>query len=205
MEHFPVIISFYTKETPYEKEVENLIASCERFGLEHSIEGVESFGTRELNCTFKPFFLLQKLQELKKPLLWIDADGVVVQKPKWQEAFAADLAVRMHPELADDHRSKVITSTVFIRPTDGAKVLLKLWIKQCQETLLDPNRTDEFWDQTALRDAILKRPSGISVSALPLSYAKIFDHPTDRLLAPEPVIEHFQASRRFKKSISLGS
>ena len=202
MKTFPVIISFYTKDTPYEKEVQNLIESCRKFGLETSIEGVENFGSWELNCAYKPYFILQKIRELQAPLLWVDADGVFVQKPVWQEAFSADLAVRMHADLPQEHPSRVITSTVFVQPNEATDQLLQSWIKQCQKKLLDPNRTSEFWDQIALRDAILERAGEVNVSSMPLSYAKIFDHPEDNILAPNPVIEHFQASRRFKKYIT---
>lgn len=194
---FPVIISFYTVNTLYEKEVQNLITSCEKFGLKSSVEGIESLGKWELNCAYKPFFILKKMEELRRPILWVDADGVFVRKPSWQTAFEADLAVRLDRSLPDTHPSKVISSTIFISDSEQAKRLIKEWIKECYEQLLDPKRKEEFWDQIALRDAILK--SSASVAPMPLEYAKIFDHPGDLLTVTEPVIEHFQASRRLKK------
>ncbi|NGX37023.1 MAG: hypothetical protein K1000chlam2_00173 [Chlamydiae bacterium] len=194
---FPVIISFYTANTPYQLEVQNLIASCEKFGLEVAIEGVESFGSWELNCAYKPFFILQKLEELNQPLLWVDADGVFARAPTWQAAFEADLAVRMDEGLAADHPSKVISSTVFVRPSEAGKRLVREWIGKCHEILLDPARKEEFWDQIALREAIAKNRA--RVAPMPLSYAKIFDHPGDCATVENPVIEHFQASRRFKQ------
>ena len=62
---FPLVISFYTKNTPYEAEVQNLIDSCRRFDLPHQIEGVESFGSWEMNCAFKPYFILKQLKQLQ--------------------------------------------------------------------------------------------------------------------------------------------
>ena len=196
---FPVIVSFYTAHTPYQLEVQNLIASCEKFGLEMAIEGIESFGSWELNCAYKPFFILQKLEELNRPLLWVDADGVFARAPSWQEAFEADLAVRMDAKLPQNHPSKVISSTIFVRPTEAGKGLVRHWIGKCHEILLDEKRQEEFWDQIALREAIAK--STAQVASIPLSYAKIFDHPEDRQQIEDPVIEHFQASRRFKKLV----
>ncbi len=194
---FPVIISFYTKGTPYEQEVKKLIASCKKFGLETAIEGVESFGNWEINCAYKPFFILKKLEELQKPVLWVDADAVFIQKPTWQEAFAADFSVHLEPELPRDHPSKVRSGTIFVR--EGGKLLLKQWIQHCHSQLSDPKREGEFWDQTALRDAIAS--TVVQVAPLPLSYVKIFDHPIDLITVAEPVIEHYQASRRFKESV----
>lgn len=181
--------------------MQNLIASCAHYKLETSIEGVTSFGSWELNCAYKPFFLLKKLDELKKPLLWVDADGVFLYPPRWIDAFDSDIATRMDSKLAADHPSKVISSTIFINYTPAAIKLLKLWIKECQKELLDPKRKLEFWDQIALRDAIANAPPGVRIAELPITYAKIYDHPEDCAQVPEPVIEHFQASRRFKNLV----
>lgn len=191
---FPAIISFYTEGTPYEEEVQNLIASCEKYNLEAHIDAVPSQGSWELNCAYKPFFILEKLNLLQKPLLWVDADGVFMQKPSYQEVFSCDLATRIE-DVPDTHPSKVITSTLFVRP--GAEDLLRLWIQNCHKRLLDPNRQEEFWDQEALRDVILQSPT--RVGGLSISYAKIFDHPGDA--AHSSIIQHYQASRRFKKFI----
>lgn len=190
---FPVIISFYTKETPYQLEVQNLIASCEKYCLKYDICGVESHGSWEMNCAYKPFFILERLEKWEKPVLWVDADGVFLQKPCWQDAFYADLSVRIE-DLPCDHPSKVISSTIFVRPE--GKDLIRMWIRKCHDLLLNPNRTEEFWDQIALRDIVLSAEKRIS--SMPLAYAKIFDHPKDQIQVEQPVIEHFQASRRYK-------
>ncbi|NGX59982.1 MAG: hypothetical protein KR126chlam3_01142 [Chlamydiae bacterium] len=194
---FPVIISFYTKGTPYEEEVQNLLTSCKGFGLDASIQGVESQGSWELNCAYKPFFILEKIEEFNRPVLWVDADGVFVQKPIWQKAVESDLAVRIE-DVPDFHPSKVISSTVFVRPE--GKDLIHLWIQNCRDLLLDSNRKEEFWDQIALRGVVIQHPE--RVSPMPLSYAKIYDHPGDCQQVEKPVIEHYQASRRFKEKIN---
>lgn len=201
MKTFPTVISYFTRNTPYEKEVESLVDSCIHHGLETSIEGIDSFGSWELNCAYKPFFILKKLEQLKRPLLWVDADGVFLNSPSWIEAFEGDIALRMHPELPLDHPSRVISSTIYLRPTPAAVALVKRWALECQKELLSEERTLEFWDQIALREALQSYKGRLKLAALPLSYAKIYDHPEDCSLVEEPVIEHFQASRRFKKLI----
>jgi hypothetical protein len=198
MKDFPVIVSFYTKNTPYEEEVKNLIQSCARFGLETQIEGVDSFGSWELNCAFKPFFLYQKLQELKKDLLWVDADAVFLQKPVSLDVFAADLAVRIHDELPDHHPSKVISSTIYVSYTEKAQELLRKWAQECTKQLMRQDRKEEFWDQIALRDVLFSKKTLAKVGSLPRTHTKIAGHPQDEKEVPEAVIEHYQASRRFK-------
>lgn len=198
MPALPTIISFYTKNTPYEEEVQNLIASCARLNLKTHIEGIDSFGSWELNCAFKPFFLHQKLQELKKNLLWVDSDAVILQAPQPLEAFSGDLAVHIDPTLPDDHPSKVMSGTIFVKNSPKAQELLKRWAQECIRQLMQQDRKEEFWDQCALRDVLLKNTAA-DIRSLPLSYVKVAGHPLHEKV--DPIIEHYQASRRFKKFV----
>lgn len=199
---FPIVISFYTANTPYQKEVENLKASCKQHGIILDAEAVESFGTWELNCAYKPFFILKKLNEYKQPLLWVDADGVFNSPPEWITAFDADIAVRINQELPSSHPSKVISSTIFVKYNPQTIECLNAWTKESARLLLDPYRKEEFWDQISLRNVILAKECKAKVASMPVAYTKIFDHPEDCLLVEKPVIEHYQASRRFKKIIN---
>ncbi|MGE5196866.1 MAG: hypothetical protein ACM3JI_06015 [Anaerolineae bacterium] len=199
MTSFPLIISFYTTNTLYRLEIQNLIASCEAFGLETSIDGIESFGSWELNCAYKPFFILEKLKTHRRAVLWVDADGVFLQKPSFLKVFEADFAVRINSSCPLDHPSRVISSTVFANYTEGAMTVLRSWMRESECELCREGRQREFWDQEALRDAIAKNHTA-DVRALPLTYAKIFDHPEDQKIADTIIIEHYQASRRLKNA-----
>jgi len=202
MNNFPLIVSYYTKKTIYQLEVQNLIASCEKWNLPIEVEGIESFGSWELNCGYKPFFLYRKLQELKKPLLWVDADAVVLKQPEVLEAFSADLAVRINEGLSPDHPSKVISSTIFVNYTREGGELLRRWAEESNRQLGEAGRKEEFWDQIALRNVIFNQSHKAKVVSMPLEYTKISDHPFDSQAVKEPIIEHYQASRRFKNSIN---
>ncbi len=201
---FPLVISFFTKNTLYQLEVQNLLASCEKYGVEACVEGIDSYGAWELNCAFKPFFIYQKLLEFKRPVLWVDADAVFARKPSWIKAFEVDLATRINEELLLTHPSKVISGTVYVNYTPAGMELLRLWIEESKEQLLKKKVGEEFWDQIALRDVLYKKEHGAKFESLPLTYTKIFDHKIDLLAAPDPVIEHYQASRRLKNLINSG-
>lgn len=198
----PLVVSFYTLHTPYQVEVRNLIASCEKWGIEHRVEGVKSMGSWELNCAYKAFFLREMLAALQRPLLWVDADAVFLRPIAPLPQFAADLATRIEDALPLDHPSKVISGTLFVNATAAAMELLSLWTHECARALLDAKRELEFWDQVALRDAIFHRSHRARVESLPLEYTKIFGHINDLRYVSEPVIEHFQASRRYKRLIT---
>ncbi|MBS0620105.1 MAG: hypothetical protein JSS61_01420 [Verrucomicrobia bacterium] len=195
MADFPLVVSYYTKDTLYQLEVQNLIASCEMWGLKHWIEPIASAGSWEYNCAYKPFFLYQMLQKHQCPLFWVDADGVFAKKPEVLEVFSNDLAVLIN-DLPDDHPSKVYSASVYVNATEPAERILKLWAKECCDQLADPHRTEEVWDQIALRNVLHKGEA--SVGKLPIEYAAIFDQGE----AEHAVITHYQASRRLKKSIN---
>lgn len=192
---FPLVISFYTKDTPYQLDAHHLIASCDKFGVEHHIEGIDSHGSWELNCAYKPFFIAEKLRQFERPVLWIDVDAVFAQKPKILKVFEKDFAVYSQADLKPDHPSKIRSGTIYVNYTERGNTVLKSWAQECQRLLVDPKRTEEFWDQIALRNVYLAEKN---LGALPLSYIKILGHPVD-VKCPKPVIIHYQASRHAKK------
>ncbi len=193
----PVIVSFYTLNTPYEQEVQGLIESCHRWGLEYCIEGLPSQGSWAKNCGVKPLYIEQKLQSLKRPLLWIDADAVIVQKPDFDFLKDYDLSVRMMPFLPWKNPSKLISNTVFFNYSVPALSIVRRWARLCATRLV---RDPHHWDQAALRD-IIKREKKAKILPLPISYSKIYDLDVFFIEQSEVVIEHYQAARRLKSAI----
>jgi hypothetical protein len=204
MSFFPLVVSYYTKDTMYQLEVQSLIESCEKYNLAYHVEPVETFGSWELNCAYKPFFLLSKLQEFKRPIFWVDADGVFVQQPSILDEFSADLSVRINDSCHARHPSKVVSSSIFVNDTQEAATLLKQWASECYRVLSEPDRKQEFWDQAGLRDVIFSGSHQAKVVNLPHSYAAIDGHPVDQKEILNPVIMQYQASRRYKKMINGG-
>jgi hypothetical protein len=192
---FPLVISFYTKDTPYQLDAHHLMASCDTFGVEYHIEGIDSYGSWELNCAYKPFFIIEKLRQFECPVLWVDVDAVFAQRPKSLKVFEKDFAIYSQADLAPEHPSKVRSGTIYVNHTQRGIDVLKSWIQECQKLLVDPERTKEFWDQIALRNVYLAQKN---LGRLPLSYIKILGHPVD-VKCPKPVIIHCQASRHAKK------
>lgn len=200
MERLPLVVSFFTKDTPYEEEVQSLIESCKKFSIEHEIEGIPSSGSWEMNCAFKPLFLLKKLEECKRPLLWVDADAVFLGPIEHLDQFSLDLAVRLY-DCPDDHPSRVVTSTLYINETSGAKKTLKLWAESCLSHLRQKDRKEEIWDQDVLRKILLSKGHELEWGGLPDQYSVIAGHPEDEKIKT-PLIVQNQASRRFKKWIN---
>lgn len=191
---FPTIICYYTQETAYEDHVQKLIASCENFQLPYSFDAIPNLGTWERNCCYKPQYILRKLTELQKPVLWIDADATIMQKPTIFEDFSPDIALRILEDVPDDHPSKMISGTVYLNHTSKAFEILKAWDKECELLL---QKEVEVWDQVALRNVLLK--SRANIYGLSKAYYMVYDRIQEN---EEVFVMHYQASRVEKKVIN---
>ncbi|MCB1072879.1 MAG: hypothetical protein KDK96_07250 [Chlamydiia bacterium] len=194
---FPTIISFYTENTPYEKEAEDLAASCEKFNLPHEIDPMPNFGSWEKNCCFKPKYILKKLSDLQKPVLWLDADAIVYQKPTLFESLETDVALHSNHSLPENHPSKVNSGTLLFYPTPASFSLLEKWDQETERLLEEDS---EPWDQISLRNVLFK--SDVRIYFLDSCYCRIFTKIESEDELKNSFFIHFQASRTLKKTLN---
>lgn len=178
----PLIVSFYTTGTPYEEEARHLIASCERLGLEHDIRGVPPQGSWVVNCAYKATFISERWFEHRRPILWVDADGVMRAPPALLASADADFAV--HKRDGGAFRS----GTLYLGASPLAEELLGRWLRRCKEQPL-------VWDQVSLdlEWEAMVRDRPLRTLWLPASYCKVSGES-----AVEPVIEQSLASTRHR-------
>ena len=179
----PVVVSFYTKGTPYEDEARGLIESIERLGdVPYCVVGIDSAGSWEANCSLKPGFILQCLQELQRPVLWVDADARLFTRPSIPSAF--DFAVHRHAGW------EFASGTVYFAHNDRAMALLERWVDLSRQRPL-------IWDQMLLDQAWAGHVAShdLVTGWLPESYTHIFDSTAEGAGHEAPVITHYQASR----------
>ena len=189
-----VFVSFYTRNSGYEKEVKNLIASCQKLDLPIDIVAIDSEGRWDKNCAYKPRFLLEMLKKHQKPVVWIDADGIVLQKPVLFKTLTCDIGVRILEDLPMDSPSKIISNTIYVNHTQNSHLFLSLWEKKCHKLI--QTQKEEVWDQEVFKH-VLQKMKTLSVFPLPMEYGHIYDQP----LAVNPIIIHYQASRILKHSM----
>lgn len=191
-----MIVSFYTENTPYQLEAMSLIASCNAFGIDAEIEGVPSEGSWERNCAIKPFFIRKKLIEKKRPIFWVDADAIFKKKPDFAHLKDSDLAFREMKRFSHDRRFKYFSGSLFLNYTPQGIAFADKWCEHCQEKI-DKKLDLQFLDQISLVD-LIERGEKVKVHSLPIAYAKVFDIDAQEIEPQEVVIEHYQASRRFR-------
>lgn len=198
----PLVVSYYTKDTPYEKETNDLIASCKQFDLLHEISSIANRGSWSANCCFKPQFLLEKLEEHQRPLIWTDIDSAFVQRPTVFDDCHADVALRINDRVAIDDDEKILTQTLFVNNTPSAKKLLQLWKKECEKNL---DKQETVLDRVCLRKVVLHYPTIVEMKRLPASYFAIVDSPeTKNSQTDGAVVIHRRASKKYREAVDAG-
>lgn len=179
-----VACAFYT--SGYLDNVLDLKASLERFGLNYHLKLVRGQSTWEATTRFKPLFVAECLEKFPdKDILYLDADAIVRKSPDRLAEIKSDVGLLFTPVVRDRKRYLTIAAgTLYIRNTPGGRRFAKTW--QSKEPEVGSLGLDEDMIYCAFNEL-----DGVSFTALPRSYSKVFDS-----AGPDPVIEHFQASRQ---------
>jgi hypothetical protein len=185
---FPVIISFYTRDTGYEDEAKKLADSLNRLNLDYEIIGIADRKNWQLNIRYKPSLISKMLKRYHpRPILYVDADAVFMRFPDLFRGILGDIGVhRVHWEDYGRNRpDEVLGGTIYVSNCARTQSVLEKWIQGCE------TRSLSVWDQKILQEII-----GNDFYQLPAQYCTIFDSMGS--IIKDPVILHNQASRRLK-------
>jgi hypothetical protein len=192
----PLIISFYTEGTPYQLEALSLISSCNELGIEIEVDSMIPQGSWERNCAIKPFFIRHKLQQRQRPVFWVDADAVFRKRPDFSFLQQCDLSFREMKRFSHDRRFRYCSGSLFINYTPKGLAFVDKWCAYCQKKI-DMNEDLKFLDQVSLVD-LIEAGEDVKIHPLPISYVKIFDLDAHEVAPGEVVVEHYQASRKYR-------
>ena len=192
----PIYISYYTLDSPYEKEVDNLVTSLIQHGLPYELWPMKSLGSWEANCRLCPTVCREAMEDYpNRPIVFLDADSIVRQAPELLENMPSDIDfavayIKFHPR----QPKKLGAACLYFAPTAKALGLVKEWERRCK---LDRARGDS----EILQEIIDEDEWGGKWLNLPGTYCKVFDNHAQDGAGEPPIIEEFQASRRFKTAI----
>lgn len=185
------VVSFYTRNTPYEQEAFAMRESAYGVGLyDVVLYVVSSKGTWAGNCQQKVTILREALDVIKEPFLYVDADARFKSPPvlfqgAWLRCY--DIAVHYFKG------TELLSGTIWINPTDHTRKLLDDWQESCVNH-------PKMWDQKVLAQ-LLEDNHTIDIYKLPPEYTWIFDLSPKVYGKLDPVIEHYQVSRKYKSEI----
>ena len=171
----PLIISFYTDDWQYPQHADRLRGECDRLGLAHHIERRPSAGGYLENTCQKPTFIRECLQRYGRPVLWIDVDGSIRQKPEHFREPGWDFQARRMPS----HRPRTWhVGTMYWAPTPAALAFVDDWI----------GRTGDMSDESSLEQSWRALGHTLAARDIPATY---FEIPTRRQpMTPQCVIFH---------------
>lgn len=183
--NLPMIVSYYTAGTQYEQHAQRLIESLHGLNLPHLVVPVDSLGSWERNCSYKPSFILEMWRRLKTPILWVDADATAHAPPLRLADAVFDFAINKY------FGWKFASGTLYFNQTPAAACLLQSWVAaaNAEPLLFDQVTLTLAWWRTA-------QETSLRTAWLPRAYTQIFDMPQEPDSSEEPVFIHHQASRQ---------
>lgn len=126
------IISYYSdyeKIKYYEGFAKILIGKCKEFGLDYDITEIKSRGNYGDNCLMKPEFILEKIKQYKKPLIWMDCDTDFREPFEHFNDIAEDIGMATH----SGNMEGIKASPLYLNYTKGAFRIIREWVIHCRE------------------------------------------------------------------------
>lgn len=196
----PLFVGYYTVDTPYEDEAKGLRLSMEAHGLDYYLESVKNLGSWQKNTQYKARYIQAMLAKHKRPLVYVDVDAIVVQRPSVLLSMPAtvDLAA-VHYAVSG---KELLSGTVYFGNTPACRALVDRWVEinaKYPDVLPDGR---DAWDQRTLDMAM----SAVTVrfQELPQEYTVISGLTQQVLPDIQPVILHTRGAYRFKAQINAG-
>ncbi len=191
-----VIVAYYTIGTPYEAEAAKLITSLKKLNISYDVVGVKNLGDWQSNTRFKAKFMQDMLvKHSGKSLVYVDSDAIVHSNPVLFDNYDCDIAVRWQD--FKWRKNECLSGTIYMANNEATFNLCKSW-----ESLNSTNKINNL-EQWNLGDVIKESRSKqlIKDKNLPPEYTMIFDSMRSMYPNIKPVIEHFQASRKYKNKV----
>jgi len=193
----PLVISHYTKGTGYEEEIRNLRTDLFNLNIASVFHVIDHLGSWRANSNYCAKSVQRALNydNGNKDVLRVDADARFRQRPTIfeQDDFDADIAAVVHD--FPWRKNELLGGTLFFRNNKMVKDLVSVWVEKACNSSRKNERNGDL-----LQEILGYGPyQYLKFVKLPPTYCQIFD-----LMANcgDPVIEHFQASRRFKRQVN---
>lgn len=146
-----MVISYYTPD-PYYKELgESLRKSCEKYGVDNAIAELPSRGEWIKNINLSPGYINDCMMKYNRPLLWIDADSVLIQFPNLFRSKPDDCDMVLR--VPTNKRERMWTvGVMYINNTTMSKAFLKRWAALTEKDKGNGLCSDEYYFDRTWRE-----------------------------------------------------
>lgn len=190
-----IITSYYTKDTYYETVAhEYLIKSCQKNNLPHIVKPIDNLGDWQKNTHYKASFIKEMLENTTKDIIFVDCDAKFLVYPELFDTINCDLAAYIWKRSmrAENDRLELLSGTMYFSNNPTVHDFINKWIHALRQT--------KVWEQKVLWETLKKEGSQLNFVELPPQYCKIFDL---HHKVANPVVEHYQKSRIYRKTRDL--
>lgn len=189
-------VTFYTEGTGYQVEVQKLAASAREQDVPLIAYPVAPRGSWRANLNAKSETILEAMHDYPKlDVAFVDADAIFRHRPALFDYLSTaqewDLAAHFFTGSRLE-RGELLSGTLWIANTPKGQAIVRAWDAYGK-------RHPEIRHQKCLQ-LVLQADPDARIYHLPASYTRIYDHPGMR--GVDPVIEHFQASRRLRNRVT---
>jgi hypothetical protein len=177
------VITFYTKDTPYEEESTDWLNSFKQANTACYV--MENQKSWEKNCALKSIVLQRALTDhTDHDLLFVDIDARMMRR--WDDSEFDELTKNKIPGLAWHPVSgELLSGTIFIPNNEAGHSLINRWVSY---QAVNPT----MWDQQVLQYFVQKEE--VEHFKLPYEWISVDGH----ISVDDPIIHHYQASRKNK-------
>lgn len=196
-----IIVSYYTKNTPYETVINKcLIPSLERFNLESDIQAIDDLGNWQNNTGYKSKLIRDMLLKHKQPVVFLDSDATIEQYPYLLYNIQDNIDIAYHHflwkkhwrnEIDPNEKHQLLSGTMYFAYNERVLKLINEWIIKVDENI-------NVWEQKTLEDLVNSK-TDLKIENLPAEYCCVLmqDNSIPKYIN-NPIIVHHQASRKYK-------
>lgn len=169
------LISFYSDvddNTYYSDHAKRLKQQCSELNIPTDFRELPSLNDYRLNCLRKPKFILNMIQEKKKPIVWMDIDTVIHKElVVFDEIInnGVDLGfayTAMNKDQINPLQPKA--SPIFINYTENGLEFINMWVSECEKSLA---KNETFFDHEVLLFRVLPfLKKKMKLACLPIEY-----------------------------------
>ena len=199
------IISFYSDvdgRTYYSDHAKRMIKNLDSLGMKHYIREKKSKGSYRSNCLSKPRFILEMMNELRQPLIWIDIDSIIHKKLDVFDDFTdkcdIGLAFPKVPSKEDPSIGLPKASPIYLNHTPKAFEFIYEWINLSEHVEKNSNVMFDHEILLKIFMQITQQQSGIRMACLGNAYCV---WPGLQVLGGEPMITMGLADGESKESV----
>jgi hypothetical protein len=142
-----LVISFYSDvdgRTYYSDHAKRLATNLLEYNIPFNIQHKESKGSYRSNCLFKPRFILEKMNEYRKPLLWLDIDSIVHKEltvfDQFSDKVDIGFAFTKTPTKEDPTIGYPKASPIYVNYTPKTLEFMYKWVEMSESVEKQSNK-----------------------------------------------------------------